>query len=932
MNRPDKTNRELMEEISSLKEEIRKLKKSEADCVRAREELRQSEEKYRILLSESPDPTFSFTPEGQYKYVNRAFALGVGKPVEEIIGRTIWDVFPKEEADKRFAPLCQVFRTGVQKVIEVRVPRADSDRYYVTTITPVKDAKDNVLSVICSSKEITERKRMEAELRDSEELHRILFEYSGTAVIIIEDDMTISLANQEFAHRTGYTREEIEKRKKWTEFVEEEDLPRMIEQHRFRRESPEKGLMSYEFRFKLKSGEIHDALLNITLIPGTRKSIASLIDIHDRKQAEEALKKSEDRFRRLAENAQDLIYRMSLPDGKYEYVSPASAVLTGYAPEEYYRNPLLVRDIIHPDFEGYLAAQWEKLLTGDMPDTYEYKAIHRSGEERWFFQRNALIRDNHGKPIAIEGIVTDITQRKQMEEKCRDNEARFRAQYQGNPVPTFTWRKTQDTFILEEYNSAALALTKGGVVKFVNRTAREMYADRPDILDDMHRSYAEKGVVQREIVTEHFKPGKNVIATYAFVPPDLVIAYLEDITERKRAEEEKNRLQERLQRVEKMEALGTLAGGVAHDLNNVLGILVGYSELLLVNIPAESPMRNHVEKMMQGGVRAAAIVNDLLTLARRGVHTENVVNLNSIISDCQKTPEFENLRASHPRIRIQIDLAGDLLNMKGSASHVSKTFMNLLINAVEAMPKGGALIVATQNRYLDRPIQGYDDVREGDYITLSVSDTGEGIADKDLKHIFEPFYTKKIMGRSGTGLGLAVVWGTVKDHKGYIDVRSEEGKGTTVILYFPVTREAMSASPAALPLSDYLGQDELILVVDDIQEQRELASMMLGNLNYRVTTAASGEEAVEYLRTHRVDLIVLDMIMDPGMDGLDTYQRILEIHPGQKAVIVSGFSESDRVQAAQALGAGAYVRKPYIMEKLGMTIRKELDRSAQKRE
>ncbi|HLZ18586.1 MAG TPA: response regulator, partial [Smithellaceae bacterium] len=195
-----------------------------------------------------------------------------------------------------------------------------------------------------------------------------------------------------------------------------------------------------------------------------------------------------------------------------------------------------------------------------------------------------------------------------------------------------------------------------------------------------------------------------------------------------------------------------------------------------------------------------------------------------------------------------------------------------------------------------------------------------------LKHIFEPFYTKKVMGRSGTGLGLAVVWGTVKDHQGYIDVQSEKGKGTTVTLYLPITRQEVTVSSAALPMSDYLGREESILVVDDIREQRELASIMLGNLNYKVTAAASGEEALEYLKSHRVDLVVLDMIMDPGLDGLDTYKRILEIHPKQKAIIVSGFSESARVSAAQALGAGAYVRKPYIMEKLGVTVRNELDR------
>lgn len=385
--------------------------------------------------------------------------------------------------------------------------------------------------------------------------------------------------------------------------------------------------------------------------------------------------------------------------------------------------------------------------------------------------------------------------------------------------------------------------------------------------------------------------------------------------------------EERLQRAEKMEALGTLAGGVAHDLNNVLGIVVGYSELLHDKIDESSPMKSYVMNIMQGGERAAAIVQDLLTLARRGIHAGKVINLNTTIIDFQKSPEFMNPSSFHPEVNIKTNLDSDLLNITGSPVHLSKTLMNLVSNAAEAMPNGGELVITTSNQYLDRPVQGYDDVRDGDYVVLSVSDTGEGIPAADLKRIFEPFYTKKVMGRrSGTGLGLAVVWGTVKDHNGYINVQSEEGKGSTFTLYFPVTREEISEDQIFVPVSEYMGNGESILVVDDIKSQCELATQMLGKLNYNVATVSSGEEAVEYVKKNRVDLIVLDMIMDPGIDGLDTYKRILEIQPKQKAIIVSGFSESERVHDAQVLGAGPYVIKPYVIEKLGLAVRKELDR------
>ena len=386
-------------------------------------------------------------------------------------------------------------------------------------------------------------------------------------------------------------------------------------------------------------------------------------------------------------------------------------------------------------------------------------------------------------------------------------------------------------------------------------------------------------------------------------------------------------LQERLQRAEKMEALGTLAGGVAHDLNNVLGIVIGYSEMLLMDTDGSDPIRPSLVTIMEGSEKAAAIVQDLLTLARRGVSGRKVLNLNRIITDCQKSPEFENLSFHHSYVTIKTDLEPDLLNISGSSVHLEKTLFNLVSNASESMTKGGIVTIKTANQYLDKPIQGYDEVREGDYVVLSVSDTGEGIPAADLKRIFEPFYTKKVMVRSGTGLGLAVVWGTVKDHYGYINVESEEGKGSTFTLYFPVTREDISAERVAVAISEYMGHGESILVVDDVKGQRDLAAEMLQTLNYNVASVSSGEEAVTYLKEHHADLMVLDMIMDPGMDGLDTYRSVLEIYPGQKAIIVSGFSETNRVNAAQALGAGAYVRKPYVIEKLGLAVRNELDRT-----
>ncbi len=404
------------------------------------------------------------------------------------------------------------------------------------------------------------------------------------------------------------------------------------------------------------------------------------------------------------------------------------------------------------------------------------------------------------------------------------------------------------------------------------------------------------------------------------------IEAIRDITDQRTAEKDRKRLEEHLQRSEKMKALGTLAGGVAHDLNNVLGVIIGYAELLLYGMSTDNPVRPRLASILKSGERAAAIVQDLLTLARRGVYNREVFNLNSVVEEFLQSPEFIRLSSHNPFVKLTTQLDPQLNNISGSLIHFSKALFNLVGNAIEAMPEGGNLRITTTNQYLDKPVDGYDNVRAGDYAVLTVLDTGGGITEKDMKHIFEPFYTKKVMGKSGTGLGLAVVWGSVEDHDGYISVESSEGAGSVFTLYLPVTMNQIKNEDRQRDIAEYMGQGETILIVDDIKEQRELAAEILCKLDYQVVPVASGEEGIEYLKKHVVDLVVLDMIMDPGRDGLDTYTEMKRWRPDQKALIVSGFAETERVTRAQALGAGRYLKKPYLFEQLGVAVRNELDR------
>jgi PAS domain S-box-containing protein len=391
-----------------------------------------------------------------------------------------------------------------------------------------------------------------------------------------------------------------------------------------------------------------------------------------------------------------------------------------------------------------------------------------------------------------------------------------------------------------------------------------------------------------------------------------VLLNIRDITENQK-------LAAQLKQAQKMEAIGTLAGGVAHDLNNILSGLVGYPDLILMDLPPDSPHLKSVTVIKNSGERAAAIVQDLLTLARRGVDQRKPVELNTIIRGFLASPENQYIQKLHPEVVYRVDLAPRPLMLIGSDVHLAKTIMNLVNNALEAMPDGGELSLST--RYAEQ-LQGAattDNPGEHGYARIEVGDTGTGIAPEDRERIFEPFYTRKVMGRSGTGLGMAVVWGTVSDHGGQILVESQVGEGTRFIIQLPLS-EVEAPAPVRQIERLRTGNGEQILVVDDEVEQRLLANELLTRLAYQVTTAASGAEALEMIETQAFDLVIMDMIMPGGMDGLDTYQAIRAVRPGQKAIIVSGYSESERVKAAQLLGAGTYLRKPYTVEELAGAI------------
>ncbi len=448
----------------------------------------------------------------------------------------------------------------------------------------------------------------------------------------------------------------------------------------------------------------------------------------------------------------------------------------------------------------------------------------------------------------------------------------------------------------------------------------------PTDVDTISKVIKEKKDGQKNLATDiRFlkKDGMTFEADSISAPIELkgrscVVSFIVDQTERKKLELE-------LYRAQKMEAIGLMAGGVAHDLNNILTSITGYPELLLMQLPQGSSLRKPLAAIKDSGERAAAVVADLLTVARGVASVRRSVCLNSLIMEYVNSPECRHLVSFYPQVRFDQKLSDQLPVISCSPVHIKKCIMNLVQNAAEAIDNAGTITLSTFSRIPEQQWAADKGLQQVEYVVLMVTDTGAGIPPESIEHIFEPFFTKKVMGRSGTGLGLAVVWNTVKDHDGKIFVESSE-RGTTFQLYFPACNEGGKGTAESKAEEMINGNGEHILIVDDEPRLRDVAGQMLQSLGYTTSTVASGELAIEFLKRNRADLIVLDMLMEPGMSGRQTYQEIVKFYPDQKAILASGFSDSEDVKLTLELGARTFIKKPYSLEQLGRAVRDGLQR------
>lgn len=496
------------------------------------------------------------------------------------------------------------------------------------------------------------------------------------------------------------------------------------------------------------------------------------------------------------------------------------------------------------------------------------------------------------------------------------------------------------SMIVENSPAGICVVDINGKIQFINNRFTEMFGYTIDDVSDVetwgYRAYPdeeerqkraeqwEKGIAEltghRDIFRTDRAPiiAKDGTLHYADIITgklsDSILVFFDDVTETVESDIRERALQEKLVRLQKMESLGLLAGGVAHDLNNILLGILTYPDLLLRKIPRDSPLRDALITIRQSGERAAAIVQDLLTLTRGVSMRKEPVFPATLIQEYIESPEMERLLSEHAGITVTLQRK-EPVSIIASPHHIRKSIMNLVVNSVEAVEKDGSVVIDVFEKELSVSYNGYESITPGRWCVIRVEDSGPGIPEESTGKIFEPFYSEKQMGKSGSGLGLTVVWNTVRDHDGYIDL--ESSNGTVFSLYFPLHSRSSSLNEEPEDTDEWFrGNGQMVMLVDDNPMQRNLGVDILNDMKCHALACASGEEALRRLQHEKVDLLLLDMVMTPGMSGREVMEKISYNHPNLPVIMVSGYAQDEDAERCLEMGAKMFIAKPYTIRDL----------------
>ncbi len=644
--------------------------------------------------------------------------------------------------------------------------------------------------------------------------------------------------------------------------------------------------------------------------PAKKEIAGSVAGTTGRKQAEEALQESRERYRRITEGLTDYFYTVRLQDGQVVETTHGQAceVVTGYTKEEFADNPNLWMNMVVAEERDQVLECVQRILAGENIPPIEHRIVRKDGQIRWISDIPILQFDPQGRLISYDGVIKDITTRKRAEEVLWNSEARFRTLYENAPV------------LIDGFdNSGRCTLWNQECEKVFGWTMDEINSqDEPLALfypdPDIRREVIDSVTSQPGNIFREWhsltKDGKELTVLWAnFQLPDgMIINIGHDITERKRLEEEQ-------QRVEKLESVGLLAGGIAHNFNNVLTSILGNISLARTEAAPGSQIHESLEQAEKAALRAKDLTVQLLTFSKGGAPVKKLASLPELLRD------IVSFALSSADVKCQFSLPADLWQAEIDQGQVSQVIHNLVINAQQAMPAGGSIEISAENIALSetQSLGRGLPVIAGDYIRIAVADHGTGIPRDHLEKIFDPFFTTK---PKGSGLGLATSFSIARQHGGHLSVESEPGAGSTFYLYLPASapkqdkKEAIEAAGKAR-----------ILVMSDEKAVRDVAGRMLKYIGYQdIEFAADGAEAIKLYKAalksgHPFSVAVLDLIIVGGMGGEVTIKKLLKIDPGVKAIVSSGYIDDPVIANYSEYGFSGMVAKPYTLAELGKAVR-----------
>jgi len=881
-----------------------------AEGKRMDHELRASEAKFRSLAESSTDFIMRYDRQGRHTYLNPAALEMLDMKGADILGKTHLECgFPEELCRFWEARIQQVIETGQPSQLEFEFEGPHGLATHDWRLTPEFDAKGSVYSVLGVSRDITERKRAEVALRESQESLAGLFEHAVLGLYRTTVEGRPLMANKALCKMFGYESfEELAKADEHSPRVDHEVNP-TYSRARFRKEIEEKGrVVGLESVWTKANGErvtlrenaraVRDVAGNLLYFEGIFE------DITEQKRVEEALRASKELFTKAFATSPDAIAINRQEDGVYIAINEGFTRMSGYSEA----------DVLGRSAVGEPLSLWvdlkdrERLIAGlkDKGEVTDLEAAFRMKDGRQITGlMSAKLLEIKGE-TTILSITRDISERKQAEVALRESEGRFRELLES-----------VDFVAVQGYGS-------DGTTQYWNRASERLYGYSPeeaigrnllDLIIPVEMRSEVKCAIQKMRETGQTIPSSELLlmrkdgsrvpvySSHAIVnvpgrPPEMFCMDI-DLTERKLVEEQQRHLQAQLQQAQKMESLGSLAGGVAHDMNNVLGAILGLASAHLELQPVDSPAHRAFDTISQAAIRGGKMVKSLLSFARQSPAEALELDMNAILREEVHLLE----RTTLAKVRLEMELAPDLRPVRGDASALTHAFMNLCVNAVDAMPEHGTLTLRTRNV-------------DSEWIEVMVEDTGIGMPKEILEKALDPFFTTKEPGK-GTGLGLSMVYSTVKAHQGQLEIQSEPGRGTCVRLRFPACEVPPQAAEAPAGVQTEAPPGGLnVLLVDDDELIQSSMQAILEVLGHRATGVCSGEEALARLEGGvRCDVVILDMNM-PGLGGAGTLPRLRALRPTLPVLLATGRADQTALDLIEAHSNLTLLSKPFTIKEL----------------